>query len=86
VVVLRIIRWNPDSAYVDWPEYYRSDLEWRLARLSSLDKLSIKRLARRIRDRECTEIPMSEGVDELDAESLRTFLEGVGAEVATESC
>jgi hypothetical protein len=85
VVVLRILRWNSDSAYVDWPDYYRSDLEWRLARLCSLDKLSIKRLARRIRDRECTEISMKDGVDKLHADSLRSFLEGVGAEVATES-
>jgi hypothetical protein len=85
VVVLRIVRWNSDSAWVDWPKYYRSDLEWRLARDTDLDKITIKRLARQIRDRECVEIPMAEGIDELEAHSLRSFLEGVGGVVATET-
>ena len=85
MIVLRIVRWNTDAAWVDWPEYYRSALELRLARNTALDKQTIKRLAGRIRDRECVEIPMNDGIDEFEAESLRSFLEGVGAEVATES-
>jgi hypothetical protein len=84
VVVLRIVRWNENAAWVDWPEYYRTNLEWRLARITAMDKFEIKRLARRIRNRECVEIPMNEGIDALDAESLRSFLEGVGAEIATQ--
>jgi hypothetical protein len=84
VVVLRIVRWNPDCAWVDWPEYYRTHLQWRLARLTDLDKASIKRLARRICDRECAEISISEAADELDSNSLRSFLEAVGAEIVTE--
>jgi len=80
VLVLRILGWNTDHAWVDWPEYYRSNLEWRLARLTTLDKTSIKRLARQIRDQECSEIPLSKATDKFEAETLRSFLEAVGAE------
>jgi hypothetical protein len=80
VIIMRIPRWNADHAWVEWPEYYRTDLEWRLARLTDLDRISIKRLARQIRDRECPEFPLGKAKDEFEAETLRSFLEGVGAE------
>jgi hypothetical protein len=80
VVVLRILGWNLDRAWVDWPVYYRRDLEWRLSRLTDLDKTSIRHLARQIRDLECTEIPLRKAKDAMDGETLRLFLEGVGAD------
>jgi len=85
LVFLRITRWDSAIAYVDWPDYYRSSITQHLSRLTGFDKLSVKRLARKIRDRECVTIPMKEAVDEFDAETLRGLLQGVGAEVVTES-
>jgi hypothetical protein len=84
VVVLRIVRWNPQQAWVEWPTYYLGHLEGNLARYTDLDKMSIKHVARRIRDRECLEIRMREGIDEYSATPLRSSLECVGAEVVAE--
>jgi hypothetical protein len=50
----------------------------------NLDRVRIKRLARQIRDRHCDDIPLAKATDILAAESLRSFLESVGAVTALE--
>ena len=84
MIVVRILGWNTDRAWVEWREYHRTDLEWRLGRLMDLDRVAIKRLARQIRDRQCNAVPLSKASDRFAAESLRSFLESLGAEATVE--
>ena len=84
MIVLRILRWNPEAAWTQLDSYHPKDLPRRLARYTDLDRLAIKRLVRQIKDRQCLSIKSHDAADRFDAHSLRQFLESIGAEVNVE--
>jgi len=47
--------------------------------------VAVKRLARQIRDRECSSVPLPKAGDLSASESLRGFLESVGAVAVVEA-
>ncbi len=84
MIVVRILGWNSHRAWTNGSGHERTDLVWRLGRLSNLDRREIKRLARRILDQEHDEIQLDKAQDRFAAESLRSFLESLGAAAVVE--
>jgi len=85
LIFLRILGWDANRSWVDWSDYHRKNLEGRLRRLTDLDRVTVKRLARQVRDRECDWLTLSRVSDPLAAESLRSFLQSLGAEAVLEA-
>ena len=84
MVVIRILRWNPDQSWTDWSGRQRTALARRLGGLMGLRGAELKRLTRRILGRECNEIALTTASDRFAAEPVRQILEALGAEVAVE--
>jgi hypothetical protein len=85
VFILRILGWRADRAWVNWSDWHLRTLERRLRRLTDLNKVAIKRLARQIRDRECDRVPLPKAGDFFAAELLCRDLEAVGAQAVIET-
>ena len=51
---------------------------------TDLNRVAVRRLARRIRDRECDRVPLARAADEFAADALRRFFESTGAEAVIE--
>src|SRR5258708_896995 len=84
LLFVRILGWNKARAWVDWYDWHRTTLEGRLGKLTTLNRVAIRRLGRQVRDRECIEVSLERAADRFDAESIRSFLESVGAEAVLE--
>jgi hypothetical protein len=84
MIVVRILGWNGQGAWTDWGGVQRATLERRLLRLMTLDRASIKRLARQVLSDECRELRLDKASDRFAAESTRDFLESLGAEAIIE--
>jgi hypothetical protein len=56
-------------------------LERRLIRLTGHGRGEIKRVVRRLKGRECLTLPLPQAADRFAAETLRSFLESLGAMV-----
>jgi hypothetical protein len=84
VVNIRITSWDEETAWTGFAEYHPRDLERRRMRLTGRRRGEVKCLVRRLQDRECITLPLPGAVDHFAAESLRSFLESVGAAVRVE--
>jgi hypothetical protein len=81
VVRIRITGWNEEAA---WASYHPADLEQRLLRLRAGSRKEVKDLAGRVWDREYVTLSLPGAPDRFAAESLRFFLESLGASVEVE--
>jgi hypothetical protein len=84
VVKIRITDWNEGTAWTSFAGYHPRDLERRLVRLTGRGRGEVKRLVRQLQDRECISLPLPGAADRFGAESLRSFLESLGAAVRVE--
>lgn len=82
MVVIRILAWHPEQAYGSY------GLEAIVPRLRMYTDIKQKRdlelLAKQILARTCHEIPLATAKDVYDALSMRSLLEGLGAETTVE--
>ena len=81
MVVIRILNWNAEAAWTHLNSCHPKDLQRRLTRYTSLNHLEIKRLIRRLKERQCIAIMLSDEADRFDAHSLRQLFESLGANV-----
>jgi hypothetical protein len=81
VVSIRIVDWNGETAWTTFAGYHPRDLERRLMRLTGQGRGEVKRLARRLKNRECFALPLPQAADRFGAESFRSLLESFGAVV-----
>lgn len=84
MVSIRIISWNDETAWTTFTGYHPRDLERRLMRLTGRGRGEVKRLVRQLKGRECTTLPLPKATGRFAAESLRSYLESLGAEVKVE--
>src|SRR3954469_25930342 len=84
LVVVRIINWDSDRTWTNWSGTQRTDLAARLSDLVDVSWSEVKRLARRILDRDCFDIPLAKAPDRFAAEGVRHLLEALGAEVVVD--
>jgi hypothetical protein len=84
LVTVRILDWNPEAAWTDWSGRQRADLARRLGKLAALNRVEVKRLARRILSRDCNSVCLPGAADRLAAEPIRHILEALGAEVVVD--
>jgi hypothetical protein len=78
VILIRVLAWQPERAWVEWNDWHRQTLEVQVSRLSKLDKRSARKFVRDIRDHNLTEVCLSDTVDPFDAERFRAVLESLG--------
>lgn len=81
VVTIKILKWSKEAAWTSLDTYLPKDLPRRLLQHTDLDRRTIKRLVRQLRDQRCVAITLREGSDRLTAHSIRQLLESCGAEV-----
>jgi hypothetical protein len=79
MVSIRIIAWSDDHAWTTFLAYPSHDLERRLLHLTGWTRGDVKRLVRRLKNRECLTLPLPGATDANAAEPLRSLLESVGA-------
>jgi hypothetical protein len=84
VVSIRIIDWDEEKAWAAFASYHPRDLERRLVRLTGQGRGEVKHLVRQLKHCECITFALPEAEDRFAAESLRGFLESVGAVVSVE--
>jgi hypothetical protein len=84
VVSIRITAWNEETAWTGFAGYHPRDLERRLVRLTGRGRSEVKRLVRQLKNRECIWLLLPGAADHFAAESLRSFLESLGAAVKVE--
>jgi len=84
LVSIRIIGWTDATAWTTFAGYHPRDLERRLMRLTGQGRGAVKRLVRQLKNRECITLPLPKAIDRFAAESLRSYLESLGAEVKVE--
>jgi hypothetical protein len=83
-MILRILRWNIESVAERLRHDHPKGLERRLTDYTDLDRLSIKRLIRQIKDNQCVSITLRKSYDKYAAHHVRTYFESLGAEVQLE--
>jgi hypothetical protein len=81
VVSIRITNWDQGTAWTGFAGYHPRDIERRLVRLTGRGRGEVKRLVQQLKDRECITLPLHGTADGFAAESLRSFLESLGATV-----
>jgi hypothetical protein len=79
VVRIRVVGWDASRAWTDWYAGVLGTLERRLMRVVGVSRGEAKRLARRLRRGDCVVLPLPGAVDRSAAQSLRSYLEGLGA-------
>ncbi len=81
MIVIKIHAWHPEQAY---GSYELDAIERRLEMYTNLKKREITQLAKQIRDQTCQEISLAKAKDRYEAHSMRSLLDGLGAETSVE--
>jgi hypothetical protein len=84
LVRIRITNWDEGAAWTGFTSYHPRDLERRLVQLTGWGRADVKRLIRSLKDRKRITFPLPGAADRFAAESLRSFLESLGAAVKVE--
>ena len=84
MVSIHITDWNDRTAWTSFAGYHPRDLERRLVRLTGRGRGWVKRLVRQLQGRKCLSLALPGAPDHFAAESLRSFLESLGAAVKVE--
>lgn len=82
MVRLRIISWNPERSWANWPGNHSSALANRLAGPVRLSPRDTRRLAKSVLNREVTDLNLDGAEEKFSAENVGHFLEVLGAQVS----
>src|SRR6478609_7272621 len=78
-ITLRVVDWDESKAWSNFHRYHPKDLERRVVSSTGQRPGVAKELVRRLKRREQVTLELAKVKDELGAQSLRSFLESVGA-------
>ena len=84
MVSICITQWDDGVAWTNLAGYHPRDLERRLVLLTGMGRGEVKRLARQLRNRDCITLPLRGADNCYAADSLRSFLESLGAAVTVQ--
>jgi hypothetical protein len=81
MVSLHVKGWDDTKVWTCFTGYHPKELERRLVTLTGQRRDLVKDWVRQLKRRECVTLPLVRAEDELEASSLRSFVESVGAVV-----